>query len=189
MKKLAVTLLLICLLSCKSTEVENLVISNSLYGVVFDKKSNPIQNAKISIKSLDLIDVKNTTTDIDGKFFIPELEFDNYIVDVQVYSALPTTVEFDHFDIENVLIIQIPTFEDLITDMEINLKDDNLKKVESIISDLEIIDKKDIYFKYLKAIYLIKTENKEKAIEVLLTIKNENYKYVDILLEDLNEDN
>lgn len=164
-------------------------MTNSLFGVVFDKKSNPVQNALLSFKTADGTEKVKIVTDIDGKFFIPEFEFGHYIVEVEAYRSRFTTAEIDHYDIENVLIIRVPTFQDLITDLELLLKENQLVNALQIMDELEKIDSEDIYFNYLKAIYLIKTEDIEKAREVLLSLDDRKYKYVDILLEDIKDVN
>ncbi len=178
---------LLSLLTCKSTEVDSPGISNSLFGVVYDKKSNAVQNAALTIISAETSSQITIKTDIDGKFFIPELEYGHYTVQVEAYRSQFTTAEIDHFDIENVLIIRVPTFEDLITDMELLLKDNNLDRIDKIITKLESIDNNDVYFRYLKAIYLIKTDNRDKAREILLSINDKKYEYVEILLEDIKD--
>lgn len=186
MKKITIAVIVLCLLGCKSTEVDNNGLTNSLFGVVFDKKSNPVQNAVLTITA-DNLRVIKVTTDIDGRFFIPELEFGHYIIEVKAYRSQFTTADIDHFDIENVLIIRVPTFEDLITDMELLLRDNQLINIEHVIVELEKIDFEDVYFNYLKAIYLIKTDEKDKAREILLSINDRNYKYINILLEDIKD--
>jgi len=176
------------LLSCRTTQIKNSGITTSLLGVVYDKKSNPVQNAIITITNTQGVVIKSVNTDIDGKFLIPELTFGSYLVGVSGDNFLDTTVDLDHYDIENILIIRLQSFSDLIYLLEEELKEKENSMALKTIEKLNKIDKKDIYFNYLKAIYLIKTDNKEEAINILEELKSGNYKYVDLLLEDLKDD-
>ncbi len=188
MKKLIFILLTACLLSCKSTDVKISGISNSLLGVVYDYKSNPIQGATLTfICDIDETFVLNVTTDIDGKFFIPELDFGLYSVSVKAKGCAPSETVVDHFDIENVLILRVSSFDDLTALFKEGINNKDLEKAEKNRSLLEEIDNKDPYYRFLKSIYFIETEEYKKSEEMLLGLlsNTENYPYVNLLLADL----
>lgn len=189
MKKIIFILITIVLLSCKSTEINGYQISNSLLGVVFDKKSSPIQNAQITFNRLEGEEVAVITTDIDGKFYIPEIEFGEYLVTIKSKNSAPITIEVEHYSIENVLIIRISTFEDLLTDLKEDLKEKDLEGAERNIIALEEINRDDIYFNYLEAIYFINNKSYPKAEALLQSIENSNQPYVFLLLADLYQYN
>lgn len=187
MRKYLLIIFVVIIAGCKSTDLENPGESTSLLGVVFDKRSNPVKNASLTIKSLEDEILFTMNTDIDGQFFIPELQFGNYIVEIRAKRSAFTVIEIEHFDIENILVIRLPTFQDLISDLENSLRTDDIVASEKQISDLDSIDDKDIYYNYLKAIFLVKIEMYVEAKDLLLSIEDENYSYIYLLLADIYE--
>jgi hypothetical protein len=187
MKKIFL-ILMVLFLSCKTNDVQNKQISKSLFGVVFDNKSNPIKHAVIKFRSKpENRHILSVSSDIDGKFIVPELEYGLYLVSVSSTGSLSMEVEVDHYDVSNVLIIKISTFEDLIVKLEKGLKDKNYIHVEERIKQLEGIDGDDVYFNYLKAIFYINTGDYKKAEKILLHLikKTGNEPFINLLLADL----
>lgn len=187
MKKILILLPILILLSCKSNPDTDDTIGTSLLGVVYDGRSNPVLNAELTIRDLNDSIITRVKTDINGKFFINELPFQKYKISVKAERCLATEIQFDHFDIENVLIVKVKTYEDMVLTLEEYMKKGDWENTESYIKDIESVDPDDIYFLYLKAIYYVKTDRSSEAIELLAPLKKLNHKYIDQLLEDLNE--
>lgn len=185
MKKILLFIISLLLLSCKSTEVINVTLSNALIGVVFDNKSNPIQNVKVSFNTITGKEVAVITTDIDGKFYIPDLEFGTYSVTVISKTIPSSIITAEHYDIENVLIIKVSTYNDLLVDLEEAILIENVKKVDDLLNNLNSFYKDDLYFKYLKSIFYINNRDYIKAEELLLTLTDSNNPYIYLLLADL----
>lgn len=189
MKKMILILSVITiLLSCESTDMNKPGNSNSLLGVVYDNKSNPVHGAVVTFyKEGEKEDSTVVTTDIDGKFYASELPFDRYNVDVHAPECAPTFTTVDHFDIENILIIKIASYDDLIDLFQEHINSDNLELAEKKMNQLEQIDSKDIYYNYLKSMFLIKTEKYNDAEFILLGLieRTEDSAYVNLLLADL----
>ena len=186
-KSLIITTLILLVLSCKTTQVKDESLSNSLLGVVYDNKSNPIQGSQLIFKQVDSKFELRVSSDIDGKFFIPELEFGSYILNISAKNCTPTTLNIDHFDIENVLIIKISTFEDIITELKENIVTKDLTLAKANIDKLEDINPKDVYFSYLKSIYYIEGDDYINSEKILLNLisRTNNDPYVNLLLADL----
>lgn len=185
MKFLYILVISILIISCKSTEVDNLSLSNSLLGVIYDNKSNPVQNVKVIFFDTNENEIVQITTDIDGKFFIPDLEFGNYQVFVTSELIIDEEITLNHFDIENVLILKVSTFNDLLSKFEKSLYLNNLKASETLIDNLENSYSGDIYYNYLKAIYNIKINSYSEAEFILLNLLKSESTYVYLLLGDL----
>lgn len=185
MRKLLL-ILPILLLGCKSTPKVEEPIGTSLLGVVYDGQSNPVLNAEVLISDMEDQLLRKAKTDINGKFYIDELPFAEYKVLVKAEKCIDSELVINHFDIENVLIVKVKTFEDMVATLEEYLKSSDWENVEELFSELESIDPEDIYTKYLKAIYFVKTDRNDEAIEILAPLKKLNYKYINILLEDIN---
>lgn len=188
MKKILTILVTILLFDCTSKPDGDSTIGTSLLGVVYDSRSNPVQDATLDIYNLEESLLQTIKSDINGKFYINELPFDEYRVKITADRTVDTHIDINHYDIENVLILRIKTFEDRVRDLELNLKDKNWDLSEEIIEELEVIDNSDIYFLYLKAIYFVKTNDYESAEATLLPYKNRNYLYIDRLLEDITNE-
>lgn len=187
MKKILILLVLLPIISCRSTEV-NERLTKSLLGVVYDDKSNPIQGAALLFKSNEDEDFTLTvTTDIDGRFLIPELDFGLYSVEVTAPNCTPTKTEVNHFNFENVLIIKLLTKNDLIDQFKRQLFNKNLEFAKSKMEQIENIDSDDLYYNYLKSIYLIETDKYKDAESLLLKLiaDSEGDPYVNLLLADL----
>lgn len=184
MKKIFI-IAIVLLSGCKTTHIDQPHIGTSLLGVVYDRRNNPVQNAVISITNSEREVV--VTTDIDGRFFIPELEFSTYRAVISGAKTMELTVNFDHFDIENTLILRVSSFEDLIVSLEDNLREKTPKNCDNIIQALEAIDENDIYLLYLKSIYLIKRNNIRDARTILESINDGHYRWIDALLMDLEK--
>ncbi|MGL1892030.1 MAG: carboxypeptidase-like regulatory domain-containing protein [Spirochaetaceae bacterium] len=188
MKKLLFMILVTALFSCKTTQVPTPGISTSLLGVVFDNKSNAVQNAKLSFTTpADVEFLITVNSDIDGKFLIPELDFGEYDVVISAKNCKPTTTVVDHFDIENVLIVKIYTFDDLLIDFEKNINNKNLDVAKIKMQQLDEINSEDIYLNYIRSTYYIKIEEYVKAENILIKLltKTENSPYVNLLLADI----
>jgi len=184
MKKITY-ILLILLLSCKTVEISDKEMGTSLLGVVFDNRNNPQQNVIVTISTLDDAIIKSVNSDIDGKFFIPQLPYGKYKIEIKAQKSLPVITEFDHYDVENVLIIKTPTFYDLVAKLENSLKVDDLTSSQTTLEELMKLSPNDIYLQYLYAIYFIKNNDFAKAETILISIKNNNYPYINLLLADL----
>lgn len=185
MKFVYILVISVLIISCKSTEVDNLSLSNSLLGVIYDNKSNPVQNAKVIFFDNNEDEIAQITTDIDGKFFIPNLEFGNYQVLVTSEFIIDEEITLKHFDIENILIIKVSTFQDLLSKFEKSLYVNNFKASKNLMEDLEKTYSKEIYYNYLKAIYNIKINSYLEAELILLNLLNSKSTYVYLLLGDL----
>lgn len=170
--------------SCTTTNKD---FSKSLLGVVYDYKGDPVNSAQVKISVLD----KNVevTTDIDGKFLIPELEFGEYPVEVSAFKCSTTKTSVNHFNSQNVLIIRIHTYDDLILKFEELLFNEDLELAEILIPQIEEIDSTDIYYKYLKSIYLTETGDFNSAEAILKDLETETLgeTYISLLLADLYE--
>lgn len=188
MKKLLITLLILITLGCKSTPEGDKTIGTSLLGVIYDGRSNPVQNASLQIKNLDGELLQTIKSDINGKFYLNELPFNEYKFTIRADRVIETTIDVNHYDIENVLILRVKTFDDRVRDMENALKKQNWDLCQKYIKEIESIDDSDIYFTYLKAIYYVKTDKHEDAEFLLLPYKDQNYPYIELLLEDINSD-
>lgn len=190
MKKIILLITILTLIfSCKSTGmVNNPGSSNSLLGVVYDNKSNPIQGAIVEFSDGD-IETENVTvtTDIDGKFYVPELPFNHYKVVVSANNCSPTNTSIDHFDNENVLIVKIASYNDLILYFQEHINSKNLELAQKKMVQLEEINKEDIYYNYLKSMYYIESGNYTDAESILISMidKTEDAAYVNLLLADL----
>lgn len=188
MKKLLILIPLLLLISCKTKEVKDTQLSNSLIGVVYDNKSNPVQGAKLFFTPVGgNSPIITVSTDIDGKFLVPSLEFGEYAVNVTAKdcSDLETTV--DHRDIENVLIVKVSTKEDLIDLFKKHLFNKNIDLAKEKMDQIEQIDSEGLYYNYLKSMYYIEAEMFENAEELLLSLvrESEDDPYVNLLLADL----
>lgn len=190
MKKLAIIILTISIISCKSTEVENTQLSNSLLGVVYDNKSNPIQGARLLFTSSNDKRFKlSVTTDIDGKFLVPEIEFGDYNIEVTSNNCSPTRTKIEHRDIENVLIIKVFTKVDQIDLFQKHIFNNNLELAKEKMKLIEDIDGDDQYYNYLKSIYYIESNMLSEAEDLLLKLvkSTEDDPHVNLLLADLYE--
>lgn len=185
MIKIVVLLILVITTSCKSTDVERVTLTNALLGVVFDYKSCPILNAKLIFNSIDGVEVATISTDIDGKFYIPEIEFTDYFVTISSKDIPETTIKASHYDIQNVLIIRVNTYNDLLGNIEESLKKNDLLSAETLIERLSSYYVDDTYFNYLKSIFYIKNSLYEAAESTLLSLKHNNNPYIYLLLADL----
>lgn len=187
MKEICILILLILTLACRSTHEGDRPIGTSLLGVLYDGRSNPVQNATLLIRNMKGQIIQTIKSDINGKFYLNELDFGDYRLEVKADRCIDTEVAINHYDIENVLIIRIKTFDDKVRELEKALKTEDYSLGKEHISELEKIDPTDIYFIYLKAIYLVKTDQLKSAKGVLQPYKNRNYPYIDKLLEDISE--
>lgn len=185
MKYLYLLLLCLTVWSCKTSERSS--IGTSLLGVVYDSRSNAVQNASITIKDLMGREVTSSRTDINGKFYIDALPFDRYITVVKADRSKQITVEIDHYDIENVIIIRLERYDDMLLTLEESLKKQDWESADYYIRELEQIAPVDVMFNFLNAIYLIKTGNIDEARELLQPYRYKNYTYINKLLEDISE--
>lgn len=171
MKQIISLLIILLFLSCKTVDFGKNQEVSPLLGIVFDNKSDPVKNAKLTFTSLE--NKKNTfssNTDINGKFLIPELEFGEYKISVIAKGYVTTETSIDHFSVENVLIIKMTSYDDLLTDLEKYLKIEELELATKTVKKLDQIDSRDQFYNYLKSIYFIKNDQPQKSEETLLSL-------------------
>lgn len=185
MKTFRVILLISIVYSCNSINLDNFNLSNSLIGIVYDDNNEPIKNAKLHFKRSDKSEDYIIYTDIDGRFFIPELPFSEYIIVVTSKETLETTIIFDHFDVENVLIIQMSTFDNQLDLLKESLQVNEYKKSAQIINKIKNHYKTDIIFIYLEAFYYYKTDDYVKSEEILLLNQHYESHFIYLLLSDI----
>lgn len=185
-KKLLIPVLILFVFSCKTTKEE---INTSLLGVVYDYKSNPVNSAKLKFTKEDF--EMEVSTDIDGKFLIPELDFGEYNVQITADNCSEALTTVNHLNAQNVLIIRIYSYDDLILKFKDSLVSKELDIAKNLIPQIESIEKGDIYYNYLKSIYLIENEQYTEAESLLTSIetKSQGEAYISLLLADLYEYN
>lgn len=181
-KNITIMLIMLLMIGCNTTKKEE---STSLLGVVYDYKSNPVNSANIKFTNNN--NVIEVTTDIDGKFFLPELDFGEYKVDVTAEKCSTTTTNVNHFNSENILIIRLNTYDDLLLKFKDLVLLGDYELAKTIIPQIEEIDLKDVSYQYIKSIYLIETGSYEEAESILkeLELKTLGEAYISILLADL----
>lgn len=182
--KIILILSIFFVMGCNTTKKE---ISKSLLGVVYDYKSNPVNNARL--KFIQDENVIELTTDIDGKFLIPELDFGEYSVEVKAERCSTTKISASHYDSQNVLIIRIHSYDDLLLEFKDLIITKDIELAKTLISKIDEIDSEDVYYNYLKSIYLIESADYSGAEELLkkLELKTQGEAFVSLLLADLYE--
>lgn len=185
-KIVKISVLLLLLTGCNTTKEE---ISTSLLGVVYDYKSNPVKSASVNLKNSD--HEYRVSTDIDGKFMVPDMEFGDYKVEVLSKGYKVTTTEMSHLDSQNVLIIRIFSYDDLLLRFNNQIRTKEYNFAGRTMVEIEKIDKKDIYYNYLKSIYLIETGEYKEAETLLLDLEERTMgeAYIYLLLADLYQYN
>ncbi|QEN04215.1 carboxypeptidase regulatory-like domain-containing protein [Thiospirochaeta perfilievii] len=180
---LVIVIIILGSISCVSNNNRSSTLSNSLLGILYDNDNNPLNNIDLEFINSELETV-TTTTDIDGKFFIPELEFGKYKIIIR-NKIMNQTVEIEHYSIENILILRVKTITDLILDLEVCLEKSDFDRSKLLISKIEEIDKDNEFFIYLKGIYHYKIDEMDQSETLLLTLEGRDYAYVYLLLADI----
>lgn len=183
-KKLLIFILILFTFSCKTTKDE---LNTSLLGVVYDYKSNPINSAKLKFTKEEF--ELEVSTDIDGKFLIPELDFGEYQVQITADNCSDAFTSVNHLNSQNVLIIRIHSYDDLVLKFKDSILSKDIEVAKDLIPKIESIESGDIYYNYLKSMYLIETEQYTDAESLLkeIEIKSQGEAFICLLLADLYE--
>lgn len=186
MRLLKVLLIILILTGCRTTPEE---ISTSLLGVVYDYKSNPLKSASIILKNEK--EEYKVSTDIDGKFMVPDMEFGEYEVTVECKGYKTTTTTMSHLDSQNVLIVRVYSYDDLLLKLQEHIGANEMDMASKAIESIEDIRTDDIYFNYLKSIYYIERGDYDYAESTLLKLeeRSSGEAYISLLLADLYEYN
>ncbi len=153
---------------CASTP-ENFFPAN-LAGIIFDNYSSPIAGATVTVDS-----DKEYTTDIDGRFIIPELKEGQYQISITKPGFETIETEIDFFDPKQVLYLKMSSMAYFRNEIESNIKKRDYEKAEKLLSRAFKIDEDDPVLYYLAAVCSYYEGRYSESKEYIAVLRKSGY--------------
>ncbi len=147
MKKLnIIILILISVLTGCASAPKNFFPAN-LAGIIFDNYNNPVTGALVTVNS-----DKEYTSDIDGRFIIPDLDSGKYHVSITKAGFETIETDIDFFDPKQVMYLKMSSLSFLKSAIEADIKKRDYVKAQQQLDRAFKIAEADPVLIYLAAV-------------------------------------
>ena len=170
MKKglITVSILIVLLTGCAT--VEETGFPSHLMGIIFDNYNNPVTGASIILEDGDIL-----TSDIDGRFIIPDLTPQTYKLQLSKPNYETVYVEINFLDPKQVLYVKMSSITYLKEQIEACIKSKDWEKADKLIERAFLIDEDDPVLIYLASIYCLNIGDYTKALDYVADLKGTGY--------------
>jgi tetratricopeptide (TPR) repeat protein len=174
--------------SCKSLSNNNPVTFDKapLLGMVYDYDNAACAGVTVSINGKPV-----ATSDIDGRFFIPDLDRGEHIIELAKRDYESSTTVIDYESKSQVLYLKILSFDELLVQAQDALEAQKKADAESLLQRAEKVRLGDPEAQYFRALLLYREKRYDDAVEELENlIDNDNRDpYVYLFLADIYQYN
>jgi hypothetical protein len=150
-----------------------------LFGMVYDDRNQPCQNARITLISYSPLGEEDhsgdingrmgspVTSDINGRFILSDLYKGQYTVEITRAGYETQTMTFAFTNQSQVLYISLVSFEGLMLSAEEALADSEFAVCAGLLARAEALKPGHPGLMYLKAVYHFKKGEREEAAGLL----------------------
>ncbi len=133
-----------------------------LFGMVYDERNEPCAGARLEIDG-----APGPTTDLSGRFSVPELGRGAHRVAIAKAGFERLEVAFDFYDRNQVLYLKVVSLEELLSRTETALADRKLAEAESLLVRAEAVSPRQADVRYLRAILVLRGGDPRRAAQLL----------------------
>ncbi len=172
---------------------------SNLPGMIYDDFNNPVDGADITLERTDAPEEQSEsepesevifTSDIDGRFLLPNLNPGRYRVTISREDYETQELLFKYNDPMQVLYIKLTSLRFLRQEIENNIDQREWDNAALLLEKADGINPRDPVVNYLRALWLFR-QDKPGAEEILLELRNNGIKTggIDGLLEKIRSRN
>jgi tetratricopeptide (TPR) repeat protein len=176
------------LLSCVSQDKVDIINFESapLFGMIYDDDNQPCAAAGLTVDGKT-----GPTTDIRGRFLIPDLRRGEHTISVKKDGFEELSLTFQFMNKTDVLYVKVVSFTQLLSQAERALEERKWSDAAGFLARAEKLYPGDAYYLYLRAVEAYKTGKFEEAVRHLNAIleKGAREPYVYLFLADIYEKN
>ncbi len=130
--------------------------------MAYDERNEPCAGARLEIDRSP-----GPTTDLSGRFEVRELSRGPHKIALAKPGYERLEVEFDFYDMNQVLYLKVVSLEDLLNRIEAALADRRLADAESLVIRAEAVSPGQADVRYLRAILALKSGDPPRAAQLL----------------------
>jgi len=145
---------------------------SGLMGMIYDDFNNPVDAVQIQL-TFD----QSFSSDIDGRFLLPDLQKETYTITVAKEGYESQTITFLFNDPKQVLYIKMTSLKYLKNEIENRMQKREWAECSSLIDRAKAIDEDDPVLLYLIAVYQYRTGNPGESERILTQLKNSGFHY------------